>query len=71
MLKQLTEMGKSEFVLLAFLLVCSVPQKVWSHGDQPLSKVALHKATVSLLDLAYIKASPTVLGLQVSFNNVV
>ncbi|XP_020216187.1 probable inactive purple acid phosphatase 1 [Cajanus cajan] len=64
MLKQLAQMGGSKFVSLAFLLVCSVLQRVWSHGDQPLSKVAVHKATVSLLDLAYIKASPEVLGLQ-------
>lgn len=66
-------MGESKFVFLAlFLLVCSVLQRVVkSHGDQPLSKVAIHKATLSLLDLAHIKASPSVLGLQVSFNSVV
>lgn len=64
-------MGESKFVSLAFLLVCLVVQRVWSHGYHPLSKVAVHKATVSLLDLAYIKASPAVLGLQVSFNTVV
>ncbi|XP_061347308.1 probable inactive purple acid phosphatase 1 isoform X1 [Gastrolobium bilobum] len=57
-------MGESKFIFLAFLLVCLVLQKVCSHGDQPLSKVAVHKATVSLLDLAYIEASPSVLGLQ-------
>nr|XP_007153519.1 hypothetical protein PHAVU_003G042300g [Phaseolus vulgaris]ESW25513.1 hypothetical protein PHAVU_003G042300g [Phaseolus vulgaris] len=55
-------MGESKFVSLTFLLVCSVLQRVWSHGDQPLSKVSVHKATVSLLDLAYIKASPAILG---------
>lgn len=64
-------MGDSKFVLLAYLLVCSVLQTVWSHVDQPLSKVAIHKATLSLLDFAHIKASPSVLGLQVSFNSVV
>jgi len=63
-------MGESKFVSLAFLLVCSVLQRVWSHGDQPLSKVSVHKATVSLLDLAYIKASPAILGQEVSFHTV-
>ncbi|KAF7827975.1 putative inactive purple acid phosphatase 1 [Senna tora] len=53
------EMGESKCIFLAFLLVCSMLQIVCnSHGVQPLSKIAVHKATFSLLDLAYIKASP-------------
>ncbi|KAK7274958.1 hypothetical protein RIF29_16061 [Crotalaria pallida] len=59
-----TEMGDSMLVFLAYVLVCSLLQRVLSHGDQPLSKVAVHKATFSLLDLAHIKASPPLLGLQ-------
>jgi len=70
MLKQIPEMGESKFVSLVFLLVCYLLQGVWSHGDQPLSKVAVHKATVSLLDLAYIKASPAILGQEVSFHTI-
>ncbi|XP_054823019.1 probable inactive purple acid phosphatase 1 isoform X1 [Prosopis cineraria] len=57
-------MGESKYIFLSWLLVCSMPHNVCSHGDQPLSKIAVHKATISLLDLAYIKASPTVLGLE-------
>ncbi|KAE9605581.1 putative phosphodiesterase I [Lupinus albus] len=71
MMKQQTEMGDSKFVFLAYLLLCSVLQMVWSHGVQPLSRVALHKAKFSLLDLAHIQASPSLLGIQVSFNTVV
>lgn len=71
MKKQQTEMGESKYIFLAFLLVCSELQRACSHGDHPLSKVSVHKATVSLLDLAHIKASPSLLGLHVSFNSVV
>lgn len=35
-----------------------------SHGDQPLSKIAIYKATINLHVSAYIKASPTTLGLK-------
>ncbi|KAI3970802.1 hypothetical protein MKX01_024449 [Papaver californicum] len=31
-------------------------------GDQPLSKIAIHKAVVSLHSSAYVKASPSILG---------
>ncbi|CAL0318194.1 unnamed protein product [Lupinus luteus] len=64
MMKQKTEMGDSKFVFLAYLLLCSVLQMVLSHGVQPLSRVALHKAMFSLLDLAHIQASPSLLGIQ-------
>ena len=56
---------------LAIFLVLTTLQEVWSHGDQPLSKIAIHKATVDLNRNAYIKASPTVLGLNVSLNIIV
>ncbi|XP_052198579.1 probable inactive purple acid phosphatase 1 [Diospyros lotus] len=35
-----------------------------SHGDQPLSRIAIHNAVFALDDLAYIKASPSVIGLK-------
>ncbi|WJX62767.1 polynucleotide adenylyltransferase [Trifolium repens] len=57
-------MVKSKILFLEFLLVCSVLQRTWSHGDQPLSKVSIHKATLSILHLAHIRVSPTLLGLQ-------
>ncbi|TQD87185.1 hypothetical protein C1H46_027220 [Malus baccata] len=47
-------------VLLATLQV----QDVESHGDQPLSKIAVHKAVSSLHSHAYVKASSAVLGLK-------
>lgn len=34
-------------------------------GEQPLSKIAIDKATLALRDSAFIKASPLVLGLNV------
>lgn len=64
MLKHTAYMGKSKFVLLEFLLICSILQRAFSHGIHPLSKVAIHNATLSLLNLAHIKASPSLLGLQ-------
>ena len=56
---------------LAIFLVLTTLQEAWSHGDQPLSKIAIHKATLDLNRDAYIKASPTVLGLKVSLNIIV
>ncbi|KAL0013133.1 hypothetical protein SO802_000202 [Lithocarpus litseifolius] len=52
------------FISLAIFLVLTTLQEAWSHGDQPLSKIAIHKATVDLNHDAYVKASPTVLGLK-------
>ncbi|PKA59851.1 putative inactive purple acid phosphatase 1 [Apostasia shenzhenica] len=37
---------------------------VRSGGEQPLERIAIHKATVAFHDSAYIKASPVVLGLK-------
>ena len=56
---------------LAIFLVLTTLQEAWSHGDQPLSKIAIHKATVDLNRDAYIKASPTVLGIKVCLNSIV
>ncbi|KAL5553634.1 hypothetical protein UlMin_041035, partial [Ulmus minor] len=50
--------------LLVILLALATLQEVRSHGDQPLSKVAIHKTEFALRDNAYVKASPTVLGLE-------
>lgn len=36
-----------------------------AHGVQPLSRIAIHKATFDLHVDAYVKASPRILGLQV------
>ncbi|XP_043705691.1 probable inactive purple acid phosphatase 1 isoform X3 [Telopea speciosissima] len=33
-------------------------------GEQPLSKIAIEKATVAIQESAYVKATPTLLGLQ-------
>lgn len=37
-----------------------------SHGVQPLSLIAIEKAAVALDKNAYVKASPSILGLNVS-----
>ena len=34
-------------------------------GEQPLSRIEIHKTTLALHDSAYVEASPRVLGLQV------
>ncbi|XP_058070415.1 probable inactive purple acid phosphatase 1 [Magnolia sinica] len=48
-------------VLLGTIVCFGEPQP---NGEQPLSKIAIHKATFALHDLAYVKASPLVLGLK-------
>ncbi|KAF5752049.1 inactive purple acid phosphatase 1-like [Tripterygium wilfordii] len=48
---------------LAVLFFLAILGKTSCHGDQPLSRIAIHKATFALDDHAYVKASPTVLGL--------
>lgn len=50
-------------ILLAFI----ANQRVESHGVQPLSLVQIDKAVVALNGEAFIKASPSLLGIQVSF----
>ena len=59
------------FISLAIFLVLTTLQEAWSHGDQPLSKIAIHKATIDLNRDAYVKASPTVLELKVSLDSIV
>ena len=38
-----------------------------SHRDQPLSRIAIDRAVVAPEDRAFVKASPSILGLGVSF----
>ena len=54
--------------LVLFLSVIANFEEVLSDEHQPLAKVAIHEAIFSLDELAYIKASPNVLGLKVSFS---
>lgn len=61
------DMKVMRFLILLGLIII---QEATSHGEQPLSRIAIHEATFALHDLAYIKASPTVLGLRVSLNHV-
>ncbi|KAG8654213.1 probable inactive purple acid phosphatase 1 isoform X2 [Manihot esculenta] len=56
------EMGALKLIFSAILLLLAL-QQTTSHGDNPLSKIAIHKSTFSLNDLAYVEASPSVLGL--------
>lgn len=52
------------FTLLAVLGVIGTLQGVASHGGHPLSRIAIHKAVSAINELAYVKASPSVLGLK-------
>lgn len=57
---------------LAILLVLlATLQETRSHGEQPLSKIDVHKAVFALHDLAYVKASPSILGITVCFIDLV
>ena len=57
--------------LLAILWALACIEGAISHGDQPLAKIAIHNAKFALHDQAYVKASPTVLGLGVRFNCII
>lgn len=54
------------------VLLCCVAANVgfsWAHangfGEQPLSKIAIHKAIIAFHDSASIRAHPVLLGLKV------
>ncbi|KAL0329422.1 UNVERIFIED_CONTAM: putative inactive purple acid phosphatase 27 [Sesamum radiatum] len=65
-------MKKNHFLLRVVVLILSLlisfnGAAVLAHsavGEQPLSKIAIHKAVLALRDSASIKASPLVLGLN-------
>ncbi|KAH9602631.1 hypothetical protein KSS87_005116 [Heliosperma pusillum] len=50
--------------LLLIVWVSLALQEVKTDGDQPLSNIAIHKTEFALQEMAYINASPTVLGIQ-------
>lgn len=47
---------------VVFLAVTHL-QRAVAHGDQPLSKIAIHKTAVALHEEAFVKVSPSLLGL--------
>lgn len=51
------------FTLWAVLWVATNLQGTSSSGHQPLSKIAIHQAEIALDDKAYVKVSPSLLGL--------
>ncbi|XP_077250330.1 putative inactive purple acid phosphatase 27 isoform X2 [Tasmannia lanceolata] len=51
------------FVLLNFCTLIGAGVTATA-GEQPLSKIAIRRATLALHDSAYVKASPTLLGLK-------
>lgn len=53
-------------ILLSILAVLVALQGVTSHEDHPLARIAVHKAISALDAGAYIKATPSVLGSNVS-----
>lgn len=58
------------FVLLLIVLdFISLGRAETSHRDQPLLKIAIHKAVVAIHKSAYIKVSPSILGSRVTFDS--
>ncbi|KAJ8774627.1 hypothetical protein K2173_017073 [Erythroxylum novogranatense] len=51
-------------LIFAIVLVVATLRDASSHGVQPLSKIAVHRTIFALNDKAYVKASPTILGLH-------
>ncbi|CAN6348179.1 unnamed protein product [Urochloa humidicola] len=49
------------WVVLVHVLACA---GVLHAGEQPLSRIAIRKATAAIVDSASVKAHPTVLGLN-------
>lgn len=62
-------MRELRLIFFGILLVLGTFQVASSHGGHPLSRIAIRKATYALNDNAYVKASPAVVGLKVSFSN--
>ena len=65
-------MGMAPVVLAAVLAAIAVASTTTTmviaspaEGIQPLSKIAIHKATVKLHGSAYVRATPALLGDQV------
>lgn len=54
-----------KLLVVLWALVVSLEEAA-SHGAQPLSVIAIEKAVVALDKNAYVKASPSILGLKVS-----
>lgn len=52
------------FCLLAVFCALGSLEGVTSHGDQPFSRIAIHEAVFALDDFAYVKVTPSVLGLK-------
>lgn len=50
-------------IFLALLRFASLTF-TWGHGEQPLAKIAIHRATLALHDSASVKAHPLVLGIE-------
>jgi hypothetical protein len=48
------------------VLVLACCAGVLRAGEQPLSRIAIRRATAAVVDSASVKAHPTVLGLKVS-----
>ncbi|KAF5191689.1 U11/U12 small nuclear ribonucleoprotein, partial [Thalictrum thalictroides] len=48
-------------LFLAFIVVGEANRP---HDEQPLSKIAIHKTTLAIHESAYVKASPSILGLK-------
>lgn len=63
-------MRKSRRMLLFSLLILSTFQQALSDSHQPLSKVGIHNTIFALHERAYIKATPNLLGLKVSFDSL-
>ncbi|KAJ6720866.1 PURPLE ACID PHOSPHATASE-RELATED [Salix viminalis] len=53
-----------ELVFFAILLVLATLQVAISHGEQPLSRIAVHNTRLRLSENADIRASPSILGLK-------
>lgn len=53
------------FLILGLTNLGSACANIGGFGEQPLSKIAIEKATLNLHDSASVKAFPPVIGLQV------
>lgn len=52
-------------ILMPIFAVLLNLQGVKSHGVQPLSMIAIHRAVIDIDDQAYIRANPLILGVNV------
>ena len=66
----MSRIRKLETIFLVISLRVAILQEVRYHGEQPLSRIAIHKAIFTLHGQAYVKGSPELLGIKANYFSI-